>query len=118
MNHAARELEQQLLRIAVMLILIDSDIHILLGQLILQFKGDDRQTVDKHAKIQRQLRFVWRKMKLPGYAENVFCIQFSRSRIVDAGRHIKHDKAGRICFDALTQHINDATLGNLIAHPG
>ena len=118
MNHATRELEQQLLRIAIMLILIDSVIHILLGQLILQFKGDDRQTVDKHAKIQRQLCFVRRKMQLPGYAENVLCIQFSRSRIVDTGRHIEHDEAGRICLDALAQHINNAAFGNLIAHPG
>lgn len=63
-NYTARELEKQLLRIAVMLILIDGVIHILLGQLVFQLEGDDRQTVDEDAQIQRQLRGVGRKMEL------------------------------------------------------
>lgn len=37
-NHTARELEKQLLRIAVMLILIDRIVHVLLGQLVFSSK--------------------------------------------------------------------------------
>ena len=58
MNHAAGELEQQLLGTAVMLVLIDRIVHILLGQLVFQLEGDDRQAVDEEAQVQRQLRGV------------------------------------------------------------
>ena len=49
MNHAAFELKQQFFGISVMLVLINSIIHILLGELVFQLKCNDRQTVDKHA---------------------------------------------------------------------
>ena len=48
---AERELEQELLGAAVMLILIDGVIHILLGQLVFQLEGDDRQTVDEDGQV-------------------------------------------------------------------
>ena len=47
MHHAAFELEQHLSRIAIILVLLDSIIHILLCKLVFEFKGDDRQSIDK-----------------------------------------------------------------------
>ena len=73
-HHAAGELKQQFLRAAIMLILIDRIVHILLGQLVFQLESYERQAVDKHAQIQRQLGFVRRKMKLARDAEDVLFI--------------------------------------------
>ena len=47
MHHAAFELEQHLSRIAIILVLPDSIIYILLCELVFEFKGDDRQSIDK-----------------------------------------------------------------------
>jgi hypothetical protein len=84
-NHAAGELEQQLLRAAVMLVLIDRIVHVLLGQLVFQLEGDDRQAVDEDAQIQRQLRGVGREMELARNAEDVLCIQRCGGGVIYAG---------------------------------
>ena len=117
-NHAAGELEQQLLRAAGMLVLIDRIVHVLLGQLVFQLEGDDRQAVDEDAQIQRQLRGVGREMELARNAEDVLCIQRCGGGVIYAGRHIEHDEAGGISLDAFAQHVNNAALGDFIADTG
>ena len=101
-----------------MLILIDGVIHILLGQLVFQLEGDDRQTVDEDAQIQRQLRGVGREMELARDAEDVFRMQRCGGGVIYAGRHIEHDEAGGISLDAFAQHVNNAALGDFIADTG
>ena len=91
MNHTARELGKQLLRITVGLILVDRIIHILLGQLILQFKGNYGQAVDEHTQVERQLGLVRGKVQLTGDAEDVFRMQRCGGGVIYAGRHIEHD---------------------------
>ena len=101
-----------------MLVLINRVVHVLLGQLVFQLEGDDRQAVDEDAQIQRQLGCVGREMKLARDAEDVLRMQRCRGGVVHAGRHIEHDKAGGISLDAPAQHIHNAALGDLIAHAG
>ncbi len=54
MHHAAPELEQQLLRITVALVLLHRVRHRLLRQAVLEFDGRDRQTIDEDRHVQRQ----------------------------------------------------------------
>lgn len=54
MHHAALELEQHLSGITVILVLLNGIINILLCDLILEFKCNNRETIDKYAQIQCQ----------------------------------------------------------------
>ena len=54
MHHAAFELEQHLSGITVILVLLNGIINILLCDLILEFKCNNRETIDKYAQIQCQ----------------------------------------------------------------
>ena len=57
-HHAAAELEQQLARVAVALVLLDGVLDRLLGQAVLQLEGGDRQAVDEQAQVERAARLV------------------------------------------------------------
>ena len=54
MHHAAFELEQHLSGITVILVLLNGIINILLCDLILEFKCNNWETIDKYAQIQCQ----------------------------------------------------------------
>ena len=54
MHHAALELEQHLSGITVILVLLNGIINILLCDLILELKCNNRETIDKYAQIQCQ----------------------------------------------------------------
>ena len=56
MNDAAFEAEQNLIRSAIILVLFNCIGNVLLGKLILQFHGDDRQAVDEDTDIQCKAR--------------------------------------------------------------
>ena len=51
-HHAAAELEQQLARIAVALVLLDGILDGLLGEAVLQLEGGDGQAVDEQAEVE------------------------------------------------------------------
>ena len=52
-DHAAPELEQQLPRVAVALVLLDRVLDRLLGEAVLQLERGDRQAVDEQAQVER-----------------------------------------------------------------
>ena len=70
-DDAAAELEQQLARVAVALVLLDRVLDRLLGEAVLQLEGGDRQAVDEQAEVERKLRLVAAVAELPGDAEAV-----------------------------------------------
>ncbi len=53
-HQAAAELEEQLARVAVALVLLDGVLDRLLGEAVLQLEGGDRQAVDEERQIQRE----------------------------------------------------------------
>ena len=57
-DHAAPELEEQLARVAVALVLLDRILDGLLGEAVLELERGDRQAVDEEAEIERELRLV------------------------------------------------------------
>ena len=101
-----------------MLILIDRVIHVLFGELVFQLEGNHRQTVDENAQVQRQLGCVGGEVQLARDAEYVLGMQLRGGGVVHAGRHVEQHKAGRVDLYAPAQHIDDAALGDLIAHTG
>ena len=52
MNDAATELEEQLTRVAVALVLLDGVVHRLLGEAVLELEGGDGQAVDEQAQVE------------------------------------------------------------------
>ena len=70
-HHAAAELEKQLARIAVALVLLDRIFDCLLGEAVLELEGGDRQAVDEEAQVEGELCFVPAVAQLPGDAEAV-----------------------------------------------
>ena len=70
-RHAAAELEEQLARIAVALVLLDRILDSLLGEAVLELEGRDRQAVDEEAEIEGKLGLVTAVSELAGDAEAV-----------------------------------------------
>ena len=70
-DDAAAELEQQLARVAVALVLLDGVLDGLLGEAVLQLEGGDRQAVDEQAQVERELRLVRAVAELARDAEAV-----------------------------------------------
>ena len=70
-DHAAAELEQQLARVAVALVLLDGVLDGLLGQAVLQLERGDRQAVDEQRRGRVRGGLVAAVAKLAGDAEAV-----------------------------------------------
>src|SRR4051794_25268054 len=70
-DDAAAELEEQLVRIAVALVLLHRILDGLFRKAVLQFKRDHGQAVDEERDIERELRFVAAVPELPRNAEPV-----------------------------------------------
>ena len=70
-DDAAAELEQQLPRVAVALVLLDGVLDGLLGQAVLQLERGDRQAVDEQAQVEGELRLVAAVAQLARDAEAV-----------------------------------------------
>ena len=94
------KLKQRLARIAVAFVLLDGVIHRLLGQAVLQFKGDHRQTVDKSAQIQRAL-VLSAEVQLPRDAEAVLRMALHRLGVLWRRRAIEQVKAQSPMLDAV-----------------
>ena len=110
MHHATLEGEQRFTRIAVILILLYSIVNILLRKLILQFKSNDRQSVDKNAHIKCQFACILRISYLACHAENVLFKHFTSLHVIFGRRQIEHNKIYRIHLDSVTKDINDTAL--------
>src|SRR5205809_5363459 len=80
-HHAAPELEESLARVAVALVLVDSVVHGLLGEAVLELEGADRQAVDEQAEVQRELRLIAAVTELPGDAEAILRVALSGRRV-------------------------------------
>ena len=70
-GHTAAEFKQLLTRVAILFVLPDRVVYCLLGQVVLELKGDDRQTVDEQPDVQRSLGFVAAVAQLAGNGEAV-----------------------------------------------
>ena len=115
---APPELEQELSRIAVALVLLLGVGNGLLGQVVLQFEGGDGQTVDEDAQVEGKLRFIFAVAELAGHAEDVGAIQFLRLGIAGSRSTIEEIDRHRAMVDALAKNIHHAALGNFALQPG
>ena len=117
MGDAAPELEQLLARVPVPPVLLDGIVHRLLGQVVLQLEGEDRQAVDEERDIQRPLGLVPAVAKLPGDGEAVLPEAFLRLRVARRRRAVKQVEIVRAAPDAAAQHVDDAALGDFALQP-
>ena len=83
-GHAAAELEQFLTRVAVLLVLPDGVVRRLFREVVLQFKREDRQSVDEKPDIERPLRLVLAVAKLPDDGDNRFSSKRFRAFLLSA----------------------------------
>ena len=116
-RHAAAELEQLLARVTVLAVLPDRVVHRLLGQVVLQFEGDDRQAVDEERDIQRPLRLVAAVSKLPGDSEAVLLEALLGLLIAGRRRAVEQVEVVRAVLDAVAQHFDGAPLRDLALQP-
>ena len=118
MDHAAAELEQQLARVAVLLVLLDGVLDRLLGQAVFQLERGDGQAVDEQARVEGKLRLVAAVAELAGDAETVLGEPLGRLGVAGRGRAVEQVDMVRAVLDAVPQHVDDAPLGDLALEPG
>ena len=117
-DDAAAELEEQLARVAVALVLLDRVLDRLLGEAVLQLEGGDRQAVDEQAEVERELRLVAAVAELAGDAEAVGRVALDRRRRCPATACRRRGRVMRAVLDAVAQHVDHAALGDLALEPG
>ena len=117
-GHAAAERKQLLARVAVLFVLLARVVHGLLGQAVLEFKGEDRQAVDEQPDVQRPLGFVAAVAQLAGDAEAVLCKAFLSLVVAGRRRAVEQVQAVRPVLDAVAQHVDSAAFGNLALESG
>ena len=76
MDGAAADVEQVLTRAAGLPVLLDGVAHRLLGEVILEFEGGDRQAVDEEPQVEGLLFLVVAVPQLAGDGETVLGVAF------------------------------------------
>ena len=117
-HDAAAELEEQLARVAVALVLLDGVLDRLLGQAVLQLEGGDRQAVDEQAEVERELRLVAAVAELAGDAEAVRRVALGGLGVAGRGRAVEEVDVVRAVLDAVAQHVDHAALADLALQAG
>ena len=116
MRHAAPRLEQQLLRVARVLVLDNGIGHRLLGQRILQLEGQHRQAVDEDHQVQLIAQIV-AVAHLPGDAEDVLAEGILCGIITRRGQQPVQIDVYRPVVHTRAQHIHHSTFGDLALQP-
>lgn len=117
-HHAAAERKERLAGVTIAPVLLDGVVHRLLGQAVLQFKGDDRQTIDELAQVQRPPGLIQTVMQLPGDAEAVRLIQGDGLVVPRRGRPIEEIEAQGSVPDPVAQHVDGPAAVDLAPQPG
>ena len=113
MHGATAELEQQLLRVAVALILLHGIEYRLLGEFVLEFEGGNGQAVDEHGHIEGECRLNAAISQLTRDAEKVGREPFRRLHITRCRRAVEKVHMDRAVLDTAAQHLHHAALGDL-----
>ena len=117
MGDAAAEREQLFARIAVSPILLDRIAHSLLGEIVLELEGDDRETVDEQRDVQRPLRLVTAVAKLSRDGEAVLLELLPGLRVAGRWCAVEKNKFMRAVADSVPEHIDRAALRDLALQP-
>ena len=112
MNDVAAELEQQLLGVAVTLVLLHGIEHRLLGEFVLEFEGGDGQAVDEYGQIEGERCLNAAVAKLAGDAEDVGREAFGRLHVARRRRAVEKVHMGRAVLDAAAQHVYHTAFGD------
>ena len=110
---AASELEQLLTRVAVALVLLDSVLHRLLGEAVLELEGGDRQAVDEEAQVEGKLGVVAAVPKLSRNAESVQRVQVLRPLVFGGRGAVEEVESVGPVLDTVAQHVYGAALADL-----
>ena len=112
-DDAAPELKQLLARVAVAAVLLDRIVDGLLGEVVLQLEGRDRQPVDEQGQVEGQLRLVAAVPQLAGDAEAVGGVSLDGCGIVGRGRAVEEVDVQRTVLDPVAQDVDRPALGDL-----
>ena len=110
-------LQQQFFGVTVGAILVYGIGHGLAAEVVLQFHGDDGQTVEHQHNVYAQLGVLLGVVQLAHTAEVVVAVECLGLQVGIKRRGKVQNKLGGIVLHALAQHIHDATLGNLPPQP-
>src|SRR3989304_4012281 len=112
MDAEAAELEQQLLRVAVTLILLHGIENRLFGELVLEFEGGDGQAVDEYGHVERERGLVAAVAKLAGDAEDIGRESFGCLHVARRRRAVEKVHMGRAVLDAAAQYVHHSAAAS------
>ena len=117
-RHATAKRKEPLARVAVAPVLQHRVGHGLLGQVVLQLEGEDRQPVDEQPQVERPLRLAAAVAELAGDGKAVLLEPCLRRPVAGRRRAIEQVQAPRAVLDAAAQHVDGAALGDFVLQPG
>ena len=110
-DEAAAEVEERLVRVAVLTILLLRVVHVLAGPRVLEFQRRQGQTVDEEHHVHRLQRIRQRVMHLPGHGEPIALKLRLHLRVqVVVGQTVKQIEVRIVHLQALLQHGQDTVL--------
>ena len=116
-GHAAPELEEFLAGAAVFAILPYGVVHGLLGEVVLQFKGEDGQPVDEEHDVQRPLGVFAAVAQLARDGEAVPFEALPSRFVAFRGGAVEQLEIVGAVADAVAQHVDGAPLVDLALQP-
>ena len=110
---AAARPEQVFPGIPVLPVLLNRILHRLLGEVVLEFEGQDGEAVDEQHQVQGEARGLRAVMDLPGHGEAVQGVEGCGLLVAWAGGAVEEADAVGTVVDALPEDVDDAAAADL-----
>ena len=110
MGGAASGSEEVIPGIAGRSVLLNRVLYRLLGEVVLELEGDERQAVDEKYQVQGEARVPGAVVDLPGHGEAVLRVEGCGCLVAWAGSAVEEAYGVLTMLDALSEDVDDAVV--------
>ena len=114
---AASGSEEVIPGIAGRSVLLNRVLHRLLGEVVLELEGDERQAVDEKYQVQGEARVPGAVVDLPCHGEAVLRVEGCGCLVTWAGSAVEEAYGVLTMLDALSEDVYDAPFLDLVLEP-
>ena len=114
---AASGSEEVIPGIAGRSVLLNRVLYRLLGEVVLELEGDERQAVDEKYQVEGEARVLGAVVDLPGHGEAVLRVEGCGCLVAWAGSAVEQAYGVLTMLDALSEDVYDASVLDLVLEP-